>query len=194
VILFRSLIFYPLLALAAAGLILLSLGPGRGAPLTPSAQAGVETADSVVFGPKSLVGIDAGDRHAIFAPRNGAGQAKSLHIAVNLGAPAPSPDNRGARLLLAPEAAARIAGQAVDVSLALAPMPFATAPKIAVSLQAGEGPVGWSIVDVPTEAKSVTVRLAAVAAPQAIGLYVVNPLQNGAVAVEIREIRATPVK
>jgi hypothetical protein len=140
----------------------------------------------------ALARLDAGDQHQIFSPRNDGGQIATLHFAVKNGAPGPGPDNRGARLLLAPSAAARVAGAAVNVSLSVAPMPFATAPKLAVSLQAATGPVAWTIVDVPSEAKTITVRLAGVAAAEAIGLYAINPLQNNAFALEIREIRVSP--
>jgi hypothetical protein len=190
-ILLRSFLFYPLLALAATGLILLSLGAQPWADQTPAAQAGVIAKTGArAFGPAALSRIDTGDAHVKFSPRNGAGAVSGLHLAVKTGAPArPPATERGARLLLSADAAAALAGQKLRAEIDVRPMPFATAPALALSVQGQDGPVIWLEAATGTEPKTLIFDLPAQAAPTAIGLYVINPLGNNASAVDIGEIR-----
>jgi hypothetical protein len=194
--LFRSVIFYPLAALVAAGLILISLGPQPWAPRAPASQSGAPGQDgAVVFGPSALAGIDAGAHHIVFSPRNASGAASTLHIAVKKGAPlTPTPTERGARLMLNSETANRFGGQPVRVDVLIRPAPIASAPEIAVSWQGSEPVTIWSQAETGTEEKTLSFTLPAATAPQAIGLYVINPSANEAFAVEIGEIHLSPAR
>jgi hypothetical protein len=189
--LFRSIIFYPVLALLAAGLILLSLGSQPWAPRTPASQSGAPGADgAVVFGPSALARIDPGAHHHIFSPRNARGQASSLHIALKKGAPlTPDETERGARLLLTSDTVTPFRGQPVQVDILVRPAPLMAAPQIAISWQGEDGATVWSLAETGTEEKTLSFTLPAAAAPQAIGFYVVNASANDAFAVEIAEVR-----
>lgn len=190
-ILFRSFLFYPLLALAAGGLILLSLGPQPWAAKEPTAQNGAPGKDgALAFAPDALSRMDAGEHHLTFSPRDGSGAASALHVAVKKGAPTrPTETERGARLLLAPGALEKVTGRPIRVEVDVRPMPFATAPQLALSLQSQDGPIAWVEAATGAEPKTLTFDLPAQAAPNAIGLYVINPLGNDASAIDIGEIR-----
>jgi hypothetical protein len=190
-ILLRSFLFYPLLALAAAGLIWLSLGPQPWADHSPTPQAGaLAKTGARTFGPDALSRIDVGVTHLKFSPRKATGAASALHLAVKPGAPTrPDASERGARLLLTPDAAATLAGRTLRAEIDVRPMPFATAPFVALSLQGQDGAVVWVEAATAAEPKTLILDLPAQAAPAALGLYVINPLGNTASAVDIGEIR-----
>jgi hypothetical protein len=194
--LFRSIIFYPLVALLAAGLILLSLGSQPWAPRTPANQSGAPGQDgAVVFGPSALARIDPGAHHIVFSPRDARGQASTLHIALKKGAPITSSETeRGARLLLNSDTAKRFAGQAVQLDLRIRPAPIASAPHLAVSWQGSEPVTVWSQAETGTEEKTLSFTLPAAATPQAIGIYVINTSPNDAFAIEIGEIRLSAAR
>lgn len=188
----RSVIFFPLAALAAAALVALSLGPNQ--PLSqPSAQAGRMAAQGLVFDAEALTTLDPGPTIAVFADRTVSGRALGLRLAASKADGDVRPDEPGARLLLAPETAALLATGKVRVTLNVRPLATGAAPELAVRLETAAGPGDWVRVAIPLEPAPLVLEFAPRAAPTALALRPLNPALDTPAGFEVHEIRLEPI-
>lgn len=185
--------FYPLMALAALGLIVTSLGASileRAA--TP--QAAAREGSSFVFDQHKIAqGARLDDTHVMHVVRDFGVSAQSVRFAVRPNAPPPTAADTGVQLLLSPADAAALTGRTVDVELQLRRFTITAAGGIALSLQNG-GPVTWVITPLPQTSGPMAVRLTAPAGapPTALGLRLLTDQTDYNYGAEIRRITITP--
>jgi hypothetical protein len=189
---FHPLIFYPLVALLAVLVIAISLRPQSWPRAPAPTAAAAADGPTLVFQGNSFNAPDvvAADQN-IYVPRNFLGQPQSLHIAVLPEHTAPTPAERGARILLTARDAQHLEGRSVTVEVSYNPLPVNAASGLAVSLQ-GQGPVAW--VSRPAEAETGVLRfdLPAARGVNAIGLRAIAQGNEQAHGLEITRIRVTP--
>lgn len=185
--------FYPLIAIAALGLIVLSLGldtfDTRVAPQHARRQGAALT-----YGPHELArGTRVDADHVRFVVRDFGVNAQALRIAVKPGRPAPTVRDTGVQLLLDPAETAAFAGKAVRVEIQYVRLTRTAAGGIALSLQNG-GPVVWTSKPLPTESGAVTIDIAAPAGapPTALGLRMLSERDDFNCGAEIRRIVLKP--
>jgi hypothetical protein len=187
---FRDWIFYPLVALAAAGLAMASFGPYPFRP-APAAQAGGRQDGALVFTSDALARAapGAGVTSVIY---NG-WTPFALRIATPAGGTdAPAELAQVTRLQITAEAAAPINGKAIVVEVLARPVPLATAPELLIGIE-GEGSVRWARTPIGSEPALITVKFpGSLEAVRAIALYPVNPSKDRVLGVEIGEIRVRP--
>ena len=137
----RAFLFYPLIVLASAALIITSLGFS----LTPIVSAPVQgraVAGGLEFGLNDLARVDPGAEQLVFVSRTFNGGIDGVQIATRRVTALPSPTSRGARLVLAPEAARALAGKPLRVWIKYRPLVENSATQLALSAQ-GAGPGVW---------------------------------------------------
>lgn len=188
--LFHPLVFYPLIALVAALVILVSLRPFSHTR-DPEPVAGIIQEGAVVLEGASFNTPDPSPEQHMVVDRSFWGEARALRIAVLPNQPPPTPAEQGVRILLTPETAALLDGMPVTVDISYRPVPINAAPALAVSLQ-GIGPADWVIQPIPPQAGTVRFQLPAGFAVDAIGLRAISEATDQAYGVEIVSIRATP--
>ena len=183
---FRDWIFYPLVALIAAGLIVVSFG-GALFARPPAPQDGQNLNGALVFSPAMLARIEPGPAPT-FSPRT-AGQPTALRVATRAGAGDLTEATPSARLLLTPAAAQTFSGKPLAVEILVRPIPTSTAPELAVGLVAG-GVVTWARQPLGPDPALLSFTFPSPTAPiEAIALYPVNPFPERTLGVEIGEIR-----
>jgi hypothetical protein len=188
--LFHPLIFYPLAILVAALLIGFSLQPQRWArEAGPVAAQQAEAA--LVYGRDAFDRPDASPEQHMTVVRDFLGGARALRIAVKPDQPAPTPADRGVRVLMTPDDAARIADRPVTIEVTYTPSPVNAASGLAVSLQ-GDGPTAWVSQEIPPQPNTVRFELPAQAAVNAIGLRALSSNNDQAYGLEITRIRVIP--
>lgn len=189
----RWWIFYPLVALAAVGLVWLSLGRSWTNEIEPAPQAGRSAGDTLVLDASSLARPETPDAADLVFVVERDETPTGLRVARRAPATQPAPDEKGVRILLAPQAAAPFAGRRVVVEVDLRAIGETTARNLALSLQ-GEGPSAW--VTQPLASLPATIRYelppGSQTAPAALGLRVVDERTPHSYGVEIVEIRLTP--
>ena len=184
---FRDWIFYPLVALAALGLTLVSFGPYPFRP-SPEAQAGVRQEGALVFTPDALARTSPGAA-ATSVIYNG-WSPFALRVATAAGGTSPTDDiSKVAHLQISAAAAAPLSGRPLVVEILARPIPLATAPELLVGVEGADG-ARWAKTAIGGEPALVTLKFPASAAPvTAIALYPVNPSKDRTLGVEIGEIR-----
>jgi len=183
---FRDWIFYPLIALAAAGMIALSFGPAPWRP-APAAQAGDRQEGALVFTPDALEQIEP--RGAVTSVSYAGWSPTAVRIATPPGQGEPGAATPAARLQLSADAGQALAGKALIVELLVRPVPLSTAPNLAVAITRG-GAQSWARTEIGAEPALVTFKFEAAPGPvEAIALYPINPSQDRPLSVEIGEIR-----
>lgn len=188
---FHPVIFYPLLLLAAAALIYLSLRPDL-LPGAPQAQAGrTDAAGAIVLEGAALSHPEAGAEQNFHIQRDGLGRAQSLHIAVLPNQPPPTPADQGVRVLIAPAAAEALSGRPVRVEVTVRPLPITTASGLAVSWQ-GIGPTEWVTRTLQPQAQIVAFDLPPQTSPEAVGLRVIASNNDYRYGFDIARIRVVP--
>lgn len=187
---FHPLIFYPLAIITAAFLIAVSLQPQKWA--RPPAPVQAQTIEgAMVFAGRQLNSPDSSPEQHMTVVRNFWGEAQALRIAVKPNQPAPTPAERGVRILMIPEDAARIDDRPVTVEITYTPSPINAATGLAVSLQ-GIGPAEWVSQDVLPQPATVRFELPAQFAVNAIGLRALSTDNSQAYGLEITRIRVIP--
>ena len=190
--LFHPLIFYPLVALAAAAVILISMKP-QDWPRPPAPVAGEIHNGMLVLQGEAFNSPEKSPEQNMTVSRDLWGHARSLHIAVLAGQPDPTPADTGVRILLTPRSAAVLGAGAVTMEVSYRPQPVNTAAALAVSLQ-GAGPADW--VKLPLQPQAGVLRFQAPAgfAPDAIGLRAISDQPGQSYGVEIVRIIAYPTR
>lgn len=188
--LFHPLIFYPLAILAAVLLIGVSLQPQKW-PREAGPVAAQQAEAALVYKRDAFDRPDASPEQYITVVRDFLGGARALRIAVKPDQPAPTPADRGVRVLMTPDDAARIADRPVTVEVTYTPSPVNAASGLAVSLQ-GDGPTAWVSQEIPPQPNTVRFELPAQTAVNAIGLRALSSNNDQAYGLEITRIRVTP--
>jgi hypothetical protein len=188
--LFHPLIFYPLALIVAALLIGFSLQPQRWARDAGPVSA-QQAEGALVYTGASFNRPDSSPEQHMTVVRDFLGRAQGLRIAVKPDQPPPTPAERGVRVLMTPEDAARIDDRPVTVEVTYTPSPVNAASGLAVSLQ-GIGPAEWVAQDIPPQPNTVRFNLPAQMAVNAIGLRAISSNSDQAYGLEITRIRVIP--
>jgi hypothetical protein len=192
-LLFNRMIFYPLLALAAALLITLSLRP-EWPPQPRISVAAERVGDALVFGVEALRQIDPGAEHVSHIARDEAGRPSGLRLARTMAALAgPNPDDPGASLALTAPDQDALAGRPVVIEIFYRPVAVSQADALAVGLDDGTTTL-WA--DAPLAPHEGMLRLllpAQAAPPQRLALRLQSARSDYNFGVELVEVRITPM-
>lgn len=191
--LFHWWIFYPLAALVAVAVILVSLGPAL-LPTDPRPVGGRMVGTTLVIEGADLAHPAPSPETVFYVARNAAWAAQGLRVAVRPGQGPARDDEAGLQILLAPEASVGLGPGPFRVEVRIAPVPVTTAPRLAIALDRG-GAVEWRTVPVTAVTDVVAFDF-----PQAdagmlltgIGIRPVAALEDYNYGVEIRSIRIIP--
>ncbi len=186
----QPLIFYPLAILVAAAIILFGLEPQR-LPREPRPMAAEIQGQALVLGPAAFDAPSPSPEQHLTVMRDFWGRPLTLRIAALPDQPAPTPAERGVRILLAPEAAARVTDKPVVVEVSYNPLNINAAPALAVSLQ-GIAPAEWVTQEIAAQPGVVRFTLPAQIAVDAIGFRAISRDNDQAYGVEITNVRMTP--
>jgi hypothetical protein len=188
--LFHPLVFYPLAILAALLVIAISIKP-QSWPRTPAPVAARLDDGALVYAGESFDSPAVSPEQRLMVHRDFWGRPRTLSIAVLQDQPPPTPAERGVRILMTPEDAARIGDRPVTIEVSYNPLPVNAASGLAVSLQ-GIGPAAWVAQDIRPQPSTVRFELPAQFAVNAIGLRALNQGGNQAFGLEITRIRIIP--
>ena len=185
--------FYPLIAVAALGLIVLSLGlDAFDTRVTP--QHAQRHGAALIYGPHELArGTKLDADHVGFVARDFGVNAHAVRFAVKPDRPPPTAQDTGVRLMLEPGETVNLAGKPVRVEIQYVRLTRTAAGGIALSLQNG-GPVTWVSRPLPTESGMVTLDLTAPAggAPTALGIRMLSDREDFNCGAEIQKITLKP--
>ena len=188
--LFHPVIFYPLAALFAAFVIAVSLKP-QAWPRPPAPVAGAIAQDALLLERDAFNAPDPGAGQHMTVTRDFWGRAQSLRIAQLPNQTAPSSDEHGVRVMLAPEGAALLQGKPLLVEVTYNPLPINAATGLAVSLR-GDGASDWVSQPAPPQPGRLSFELPASADANAIGLRALSEGTDQAYGLEITRIRVSP--
>jgi hypothetical protein len=188
--LFHPLIFYPLAIVFAALLIGFSLQPQRWAH-DAGPVAAQQAEGALVYRGAGFNRPDSSPEQYMTVVRDFLGRSRALRIAVKPDQSPPTPAERGVRVLMTPDDAARIEDRPVTVEVTYTPSPVNAASGLAVSLQGG-GPAEWVAQDIPPQPNTVRFELPAQEAVNAIGLRALSSNNDQAYGLEITRIRVIP--
>lgn len=190
--LFKPLIFYPLVLIAAAVLVLISFSPlSWPHPQAPAASAIHDGA--LVLQGEALGAPASGADQVVHVVRDFFGAVHGLRIAVLPEQAAPTPQDPGVRILLDREAAQMLEDKAVQVHIDYRPIPLTTASVLAVTLEGGRL-LDWTSQPIDPEGGAVDFTLPAQTAVSALGLRAVQEdEEEHNFGVEIIRIRVTPL-
>lgn len=186
----QPLIFYPLAIAVAAGIILFGLEPQR-LPRDPRPVAGAFEGPALVLGSAAFDAPSPSPDQHLTVMRDFWGRPLTLRIAVLPDQPAPTPAERGVRILLSPEAAARVTDTPVTVEVSYNPLNINTASGLAVSLQ-GIAPAEWVVQEIAAQPGVVRFTLPAQMAVDAIGFRAISNGNDQAYGLEITQVRVLP--
>ncbi len=187
--------FYPLIVLAAGGLISASLGGDAFDRAATPQHAASRSGAELVYGPHELArGTRVDADHVRYVVRDFGVSARAVRFAVKPDRPAPGPDTKGVTLLLDQAETAPLAGKPVRVVLLLRRFTVTAAGGIAISLQNG-GPVTWVTASLPAESGEVTIDLPALAgaAPTALGVWLLSDRSDFNYGTEFSRITLKPI-
>ena len=188
--LFHPLIFYPLVLIAAAAVILISLQP-QNWPRPAEAVAGQIEGQTLVLQGEAFNAPTDPANQDITVVRDALGHAQSLRLATLADLGPPSPNEPGVVIELAPDASAYLAGKRLAVEISYRPLPVNAAPELAIGL-AGRPTMDWVTRPIPPLSNNVRYELPA--QPTVTGIAL-RPLLAGpsmTFGVEIVSIRITP--
>lgn len=188
--LFHPLIFYPIVIALAALAIFISIRPQAWAR-DPAPVAAEFVEDALVYSGTGFNSPDPAPEQNMTVTRDWLGRALTLRIAVKPEQPPPTPAERGVRILMSPEDAARIDDRPVVVEVTYNPSPINAASGLAVSLQ-GIGPATWVTRELPPQPGTVRFVMPAQFAVNAIGLRALTTNTDQAYGLEITRIRVIP--
>lgn len=186
--LFRPLVFYPLLALVAAAIVLASLRPDL-APAPAAAAAGRIEAHALILQGEALTRPEIGPGFVAHVRRDAIGRPEALRIAVAPGRGAPRAGEEGVRILLSPDETARLGAGPYMVEVDVRPVAITMAQRLAVNLQDQAGATAWEGADVDPEGALLHFALPANGPVTAIGLRPVTDNRDYNYGFEIASVR-----
>jgi hypothetical protein len=187
---FHPLIFYPLALILAVLAVTVSLKP-QAWPREPAPVAAANAEGTLTFSGQAFDSPEDGPGQHLTVSRDYWGNPQALRIAVLPETPAPTPADRGVRLLLTPQDAAALEGKPLSVEVSFNALPVNAAHGLAVSVQ-GANPTTWVSEDLPSLNGAVRFDLPAQSNVNAIGLRALNTGAREAFGLEITRIRITP--
>ncbi len=187
---FHPLIFYPVAILLAGLAIAVSLRP-QSLPRTPHAEAAQIIDDALIYTGAGFDAPDPGAGQYMTVTRDFWGRPQRLRVAVLANRGAPAANERGVRLLMTPEDAARLNQRPVTVEVSYNPLPVNAATGLAVSLQ-GAGPVTWVTRPIPPQRGTARFEIPAQSGAAALGIRAISSDDEEAFGLEITRIRITP--
>lgn len=185
-------VFYPLAAILAALVIAVSAKPlswpREAAPVT-----GQRAGSSIVLTQTAFAAPAPDPQQNLYVTRNFFGQPRALRIAVLPNQAAPAANDRGVRILLAPEAATALSGRPATIVVTYNPLAVNAATGLAISLQ-GAGATQWVTQTAPPQPAALRFEVPAQTGVNAIGLRTINGNgeQPEAYGLEITRISITP--
>jgi hypothetical protein len=190
--LMHPLIFYPLAAILAVLVIAISARP-QSWPRTPAPVGGQTAGAALVLTQASFDAPTSDPDQNLTVTRNFLGQAQALRLAVQPNKIGPSAADHGIQILLAPTAAAALAGSPATIVVTYNPLAVNAATGLAVSLQ-GAGPNAWVTQNAPPQHGTLRFEVPAQARVNAVGLRAIstNENQREAYGLEITRISITP--
>lgn len=190
--LFHPLVFYPLVLVMAAVIIVIGFRP-QAWPREPAPVSAELSDGALIFQNDSFNSPGASPEQVMFVTRDFWGSARSLRIAVRPDQPPPTPAEQGVRILLTPDQAGMIDDRPVTVEVSYLPLANNTASGLAVSLQ-GIGPADWVSQSLPVEPGAGTLRfeLPPQFSANAIGLRVLSNAADQNYGLEVTRIVVTP--
>lgn len=186
----QPLIFYPLALVAAALIVLFGLQP-QNWPREERPVAGQVEGQALVLGAAAFDAPSPSPEQHMTVIRDFWGRPLSLRIAVLPNQPAPTPAERGVRILLTPEASAQLQDRPVLVEVSYAPLAINAASGLAVSLQ-GIGPSDWVVHDIVAQPGVVRFELPAQVGVDALGFRAMTANTDQAYGLEINSVRVVP--
>jgi hypothetical protein len=188
--LFKPLIFYPLLLLAAALLALVSLSPLSWSHAQGPVSGQIRNGVLVLRG--EALGAPASDTaQEVRVMRDFFGATQALRVAAKPKLPAPTAQDRGVQILLGRQPAQFLESKPVVLRIDYRPIPLSTASALAVNLEGGRLQ-NWVSQPVAPEGGSVSFALPAQTAVSAIGLRTIHDDDERNYGVEIVRISVTP--
>ncbi len=187
---FHPLIFYPLALVLAVLAVTVSLKP-QAWPREPAPVAAASTQGVLEFSGAAFDSPQGGPGQNMTVSRDFWGKAEALRIAVLPNTGAPTPADRGVRLLLTPQDTAALEGRQLSVEVSYNALPVNAAQGLAISVQ-GANPTIWVSQDLPSLNGAVRFDLPAQSNVNAIGLRALNTGAEEAFGLEITRIRITP--
>ncbi|MGE3142559.1 MAG: hypothetical protein AB7L65_04515 [Hyphomonadaceae bacterium] len=193
--LFRWHIFYPLAALTAAAVILISLGPAL-LPRDARPVSGQMVEGALWLAREDIAHPLGAPETVHFVVRDGAWEATGLRVAARMGVGALQPEETGAQILINPEAALALGEGPFRIEIRTAPVPVTTAPQVAIALERG-GFREWATAETPLSDSTIAVDFPA-SDPgvliSSIGIRPIAALEDYHYGVEIRSIRIVPTR
>lgn len=186
----RPLIFFPVAIFGALLIIAFGVEPQRWPRAAEPVDGTMEGQTLVLAGDALGAPSPSPDQH-LTVHRTFWGKPESLSIAVLPNQPAPTPAERGVRILLSPEAAMGLQDLPIIVEVTYAPLGVNPAFGLAVSLQ-GIAPADWMIAPLPPEPGTARFELPPQIAVDAIGLRAMSDSTESAHGLRITGIRITP--
>ncbi len=187
---FHPAIFYPLAIAIVALLVVLGLQPQKWAR-DPAPVAAEMVEGALVYTGEGFNSPDPSPEQHLTVVRDFLGRPQALRIAVKPDQPPPTPAERGVRIMMTAEDAARIEDRPVTVEVSYTPSPVNAATGLAVSLQ-GIAPADWVSQEIAPEPAIVRFELPAQFAVNAIGLRALSSNNDQAYGLEITRIRVIP--
>jgi len=181
--------FYPLIVLAAAALMAVSLG-GEAFVRDARPQAARLEGGILVFGPRALAqGTQTDPTHVSYVVRDLGVRIRAVRLAIRPNAPPPTAGDTAAALLLAPAQTQALVGRPVRAELAY--RRFSITAAGAVALRFDDGP--WTIAPLPPQSGPVVVVLPApTRAPARLGIRLISDQTDMNYGAEFRRIVLRP--
>ncbi len=186
----QPLVFYPLALLVAGLVILFGIEPQRW-PREARPVSGAVQEQALVLGPAAFDAPSPSPEQNLTVMRDFWGRPLSLRIAVLPNQPAPTPAERGVRILLTPESAAMITDRPVVMEVTYNPLSINAATGLAVSLQ-GIAPADWVTQEIAAQPGTVRFTLPAQMAVDAVGFRAISDNDDQAYGLEITNVRLLP--
>lgn len=184
---FHPLLFYPLVALAAALVLAVSLRP-QSWPRPPAPVAGEVEDGSLILEAAAFDSPAAVGGQYLTVTRDFLGNAQTLRIAR---IPDAGDDAEGVQILISRDRAAMLTGRPVAVEIDYRPVPINAASGLAVSLVGDAAPT-WVSQPAPPLAGELRFTLPAQSDVRAIALRALNEDDDQPYGIEITRISLTP--
>lgn len=186
----QPLVFFPLAIILAAAIVIFGLAPQKW-PREPHPVAGEIEHGALVLSTPDFGTPSPSPEQNLTVVRDFWGRPLALRVAVLPNQPAPTPAERGVRILLTPESAALMTDRPVTIEVTYNPLSPNAATGLAVSLQ-GIAPAEWVTQEIAAQQGVARYELPAQFAVDAIGFRAISDNTDQAYGVEIIRVRVSP--
>jgi hypothetical protein len=188
-VLFRWYLFYPLAAIIAALIILVSLGPAI-LPTDPRPVSGRVTGAMLVLSGDDLAHPAPSPETVHHVERDAAWRTKALRVAVLPGHGPVKPQEAGVQILLSPQAIAGIGPGPFRIEILTKSVPVTTAQQLAIGLSRGST-IEWQTKPITVGDELIAYDFAQMPGEpiSAIAIRPVTTLEDYNYGIEVRGIR-----